>query len=202
MTQAEHSAAQRSGLIYTTISSRLTAPEAAYITRDCGAKTFITSRAKRDVAAAMLADIDDLSGRFMVGASDEGYESWEEATAAQSTLPLSDECEGSDMLYSSGTTGRPKGVRIKFEPKPIGTPSALHGLVSGLYGADEDSIYLSPAPLYHAAPLRFNMAMLRIGSTCVVMEEFDAVEALRLIEKYRVTHSQWVPSMFVRMLKL
>jgi long-chain acyl-CoA synthetase len=195
-------AAQRSGLIYTTISSRLTAPEAAYIIRDCGAKVFVTSHAKRDVAAGLLKDIDGLVGRFMVGGSAEGYESWEEAAGRQPAEPIADECEGSDMLYSSGTTGRPKGVRMKFEPKPIGTPPAIQALLSGLYGAGEESVYLSPAPLYHAAPLRFNMAMLRMGATCIVMEEFDAVEALRLIEKHQVTHSQWVPSMFVRMLKL
>ena len=106
------------------------------------------------------------------------------------------------MLYSSGTTGRPKGVSIPIEHTPMGGSTEILALLTALYGASESSVYLSPAPLYHAAPLRFNMAMLRIGATCVVMEQFDAVEALRLIERYRVTHSQWVPSMFVRMFKL
>jgi long-chain acyl-CoA synthetase len=194
-------AAQRSGLVYTTISSRLTAPEAAYIARDSGAKVFITSHPKRDVAAELRDAVAGLCGRYVVGGKAAGYDAWEKAVAAQPAAPIPDEVEGADMLYSSGTTGRPKGVRFQLENKPIGTPPALLLLLKGLYEADEDSVYLSPAPLYHAAALRFNMAMLRLGATCVLMEKFDAIEALRLIERYRVTHSQWVPSMFVRMFK-
>jgi long-chain acyl-CoA synthetase len=195
-------AAQRSGLVYTTISSQLTAPEAAYIARDSGAKVFITSHVKRDVAAELGDALAGLCGRYMVGGKVPGYAAWEEAIAAQPAEPVPDEVEGGDMLYSSGTTGRPKGVRFRLEHEPIGTPPALALLLKGIYKVEEDSIYLSPAPLYHAAPLRFNMAMLRLGATCVVMDRFDATEALRLIERYRVTHSQWVPSMFVRMFKL
>jgi acyl-CoA synthetase (AMP-forming)/AMP-acid ligase II len=143
-----------------------------------------------------------LTGRYLVGDPVEGFESYQLAVADQPAEPISDETEGTDMLYSSGTTGRPKGVKTPFESKPIGTPSTMIGLLKGLYSADEDSVYLSPAPLYHAAPLRFNMAMLRLGAPCVLMESFDAVEAIRLIERHRVTVSQWVPSMFVRMFKL
>jgi acyl-CoA synthetase (AMP-forming)/AMP-acid ligase II len=195
-------AAQRSGLFYTAISSRLTAPEAAYIARDSGAKVFITSHAMRDVAADLVDSLAGLCGRYMAGGPSPGYSAWEEAIAAQPASPILDEVEGSDMLYSSGTTGRPKGVRFQLENKPIGTPPALLLLLKGLYKTDENSVYLSPAPLYHAAALRFNMNVLRLGGTCVLMETFDAVEALRLIERYRATHSQWVPSMFVRMFKL
>jgi long-chain acyl-CoA synthetase len=195
-------AAQRSGLVYTPISSRLTAPEVAYIVRDSGAKVLITSHAKRDVAGALGDALSGLVARYAVGGSSPGFASWEEALSRQPTEPISDELEGVDMLYSSGTTGRPKGVRIPGAGQPVGTPPALLLLLKGLYGADENAVYLSPAPLYHAAPLRFNMAMLRLGATSVVMEEFDAVEALRLIERYRVTHSQWVPTMFVKMFKL
>jgi acyl-CoA synthetase (AMP-forming)/AMP-acid ligase II len=192
-------AAQRSGLIYTAISSRLTAPEAAYIIEDCQAKVLITSHAKRDIAAELRATLPETVRVYMVGGK---ADSWENAIATQPAEPIADEVEGSDMLYSSGTTGRPKGVSIPIEHTPMGGMPALLPLLTALYGATESSIYLSPAPLYHAAPLRFNMAMLRIGATCVVMEQFDAVEALRLIERHRVTHSQWVPSMFVRMFKL
>ncbi len=193
-------AAQRSGLVYTAVSSRLTAPEVEYIVKDCGAKVLIASHAKRDVAAAV--PVDGRVARYMVGGHTPDFASWEEALAGQPATPIPDEVEGVDMLYSSGTTGRPKGVRIAGAGKPIGTPPALVPLLKGLYGGGEDAVYLSPAPLYHAAPLRFNMAMLRLGATCVVMEEFDAVEALRLIERHRVTHSQWVPTMFVKMFKL
>jgi len=195
-------AAQRSGLIYTAISSRLTAPEAAYIIEDCRAKLLITSHAKRDLAAELRAIVPEAVKFYMVGGNADGCESWEDAIATQPAQPIADEVEGSDMLYSSGTTGQPKGVAIPIEHTPMGTAPALLTLLTALYGATESSIYLSPAPLYHAAPLRFNMAMLRIGATCVVMEQFDAVESLKLIERYRVTHSQWVPSMFVRMFKL
>ena len=193
-------AAQRSGLVYTAVSSRLTAPEVEYIVKDCGAKVLITSHAKRDVAAAVPLDVH--VARYMVGGHTPDFASWEQALAEQPATPIPDEVEGVDMLYSSGTTGRPKGVRIVGAGNPIGTPPALVPLLKGLYGGGADAVYLSPAPLYHAAPLRFNMAMLRLGATCVVMEEFDAVEALRLIERHRVTHSQWVPTMFVKMFKL
>ena len=195
-------AAQRAGLVYTAISSRLTVPEVEYIVRDSGAKALVSSHALGDVASGLAERLGDLYGRYMVGGASAGYASWEEATATQPPQPISDECEGTDMLYSSGTTGRPKGVRFAFSPKPIGTPPGLLLLMKGIYQADESSVYLSPAPLYHAAPLRFNMAMLRLGATSIVMEHFDAVQALELIERHRVTHSQWVPSMFVRMFKL
>jgi len=193
-------AAQRSGLVYTTISSRLTAPEVQYIVEDCGARALVTSRALADVTGELA--LDGLAGRFMLDDALAGCASWEEETARQPETPIADELEGTDMLYSSGTTGRPKGVRIRAEGKPIGTPPNLLKLLVGLYGADADSVYLSPAPLYHAAPLRFNLSMQRLGATCVVMESFDPEQALALIEKHGVTHSQWVPTMFVRMLKL
>jgi acyl-CoA synthetase (AMP-forming)/AMP-acid ligase II len=106
------------------------------------------------------------------------------------------------MLYSSGTTGRPKGVKPAPSKAPLGTGEALTKLVCGLFGAGPESVYLSPAPLYHSAPLRYCMQFHRIGGTVVVMERFDAEGALAAIERHRVTHSQWVPTMFVRMLKL
>jgi long-chain acyl-CoA synthetase len=195
-------AAQRSGLYYTPISYRLTAPEVEYIVRDCGAKLLIASHATRDVASALAPAFADLAGRFMVGGTCDGFASWEAALAQQPSTPIADEIEGSDLLYSSGTTGRPKGVKLPVLGKPIGTPPALAMLLKGLYGVDENTVYLSPAPFYHAAPLRFCMAAQRLGASLVLMEHFDAVAALELIEKHRVSVSQWVPTMFVRMLKL
>jgi acyl-CoA synthetase (AMP-forming)/AMP-acid ligase II len=195
-------AAQRSGLYYSAISSRLTASEAEYIIDDCGAKVFIASKAKGELAAELAGRNPALEARFMVDAAIRDYQSYEEAVAAQPAEPIPEELEGNDMLYSSGTTGRPKGVRVALTGKPAGTPPALQLLVQGLYKAGGDSVYLSPAPLYHAAPLRFNLAIQRLGGTCIIMDQFDAIEALQLIEKYRATHSQWVPTMFVRMLKL
>ena len=194
-------AAQRSGIVYTPISSRLTAPEVEYIVKDCGAKVLVTSVAMREIARDLVATLPNVI-RFSVGGALDQYRDWEAETADEPPTTIPDEVEGRDMLYSSGTTGRPKGVKIPYVERPIGSPDPVTGLTKGLYGIDNNAVYLSPAPLYHAAPLRFNMAVLRLGATSIVMENFDALEALRCIEKYRVTHSQWVPTMFVRMLKL
>jgi long-chain acyl-CoA synthetase len=116
--------------------------------------------------------------------------------------PIADEAPGQDMLYSSGTTGHPKGIK---RPRPAGgidEPTPVTNLARTLYGMDADSIYLCPAPLYHSAPLRYSMSVNQLGGTVIVMTKFDPEEALRLIERHRVTHAQWVPTHFVRMLKL
>ena len=195
-------AAQRSGLYYTPISTRLTAPEVAYILEDCGASALITSRGLAEVAAAAVAETPAVHTRLMCNGTVEGFDPYEDELAAQPATPIDDESEGADMLYSSGTTGRPKGVRLPLPEGAIGQPSGVYFLGVALYGLTADSIYLSPAPLYHAAPLRFTMSWMRAGATVVVMEHFDPVELLRLIETYKVTHIQMVPTMFVRLLKL
>ncbi len=191
-------AAQRSGLYYTAISSRLQHEELAYIVDNCEAKAFITG-ASMEAAAQTPPDVPL---RLMLGGTAPGYESYEERVARHPATPIEDECEGSDMLYSSGTTGRPKGVKPPLSLAPMGEGGPLHMLITGLFQADGDSVYLSPAPLYHAAPLRYSLVFHRCGATVVVMEKFDPEQALAAIEKYRVTHSQWVPTMFIRMLKL
>jgi acyl-CoA synthetase (AMP-forming)/AMP-acid ligase II len=144
----------------------------------------------------------DVPLRLMLGGTAPGYESYEERVAAYPATPIEDESEGHDMLYSSGTTGRPKGVKLPLTEGPMGSQKILHGLLSLLFQPDADSVYLSTAPLYHAAPLRYCVTLHRFGATVVVMERFDPEQALAAIEKYRVTHSQWVPTMFIRMLKL
>jgi long-chain acyl-CoA synthetase len=195
-------AAQRSGLYFTPISSRLTAPEVEYIIDDCEAQVFITSDQKRDVATGLEGCCPNLIARFMVGTPAPGYASWADSIAAQPTSPVDEELEGALMLYSSGTTGRPKGIKHPLPTEPITQSPPLMMMLELLYQATDASVYLSPAPLYHAAPLGFTMGFLRLGCTVVIMEHFDAIESLRLIEKYHITHSQWVPTMFVRMLKL
>jgi long-chain acyl-CoA synthetase len=194
--------AQRSGLVYTAISSRLTAAEVEYIVNDCGAKLFVTSTALADKAAEIPALMPGVANRYVIGGAIEGYRSWEDAVAAQPATPIADETAGHDMLYSSGTTGRPKGVLPVVEPQPIDFDNPLLQITRKLYGMDADTIYLSPAPLYHAAPLRFNMTVMKLGGTSVIMEHFDAEEFLRLVPKFNVTHTQLVPTMFVRFLKL
>jgi long-chain acyl-CoA synthetase len=195
-------AAQRSGLYYTAMSTRLTAGEAAFIIGDCGAKLVIGSRALAETAAQLPALSPSVSAWFMVGGTIDGYASLEEAALALPATRIADEASGLDMLYSSGTTGRPKGIKNPLEPISIETANPLMIGVCKAFGISPETIYLSPAPLYHAAPLRFCMMVNRYGGTCVIMEEFDAETYLRLIPKHRITHSQVVPTMFVRILKL
>jgi long-chain acyl-CoA synthetase len=196
-------AAQRSGLVYTPINFHLTAEEAAYIVDDSDARALIAGAALGETSATLAAQVGpQVAIRLAVGGDVAGYQRYETAVAAHPPTPLAEEWEGSAMLYSSGTTGRPKGVAQSHARTPVGQASALMAVFTGLYGVDADSIYLSPAPLYHAAPLHFCMSVLRAGGTVVVMERFDPSAALACIERYRVTHSQWVPTMFVRLLKL
>ena len=194
-------AAQRAGLYYTCISSALTAGEVEYIVRDCSAKLFITSRAKMAEAEKLAPKISDLA-LFSLDEAWGPFLSFESSREKMPETPIADEAPGVDMLYSSGTTGRPKGVKIALKDEPIDAVNSLVQLAAGLFGFNEKTVYLSPAPLYHAAPLRWCMVTHRLGGTVVVMEKFDPENALRLIEKYKVTASQWVPTHFVRMLKL
>ena len=194
-------AAQRAGLYFTCVSSRLTAGEIEYIVKDCGAKALIAGSTLARTALEVAPLIPGVR-LFMVGEAVAPYQGYEAAIAEMPSTPVADETAGAAMLYSSGTTGRPKGVRQPLSGQPIDAPNPLLGLVTMLYGIDASSIYLTPAPLYHAAPLHYSMTAQRLGATVVVMEHFDAEAALRTIERYNVTASQWVPTMFVRMLKM
>ena len=192
------------GLYYTAMSSRLTTEEMAYILEDCGAQALITSSYKADQAAALRDQMPGVSLRLMLDGAIDGYDAYEDALAAQPPTPLDEaRVEGQDMLYSSGTTGRPKGVKVPLPDAPLGEGAdGVTGLAQLLFSADESTVYLSPAPLYHAAPLRFCRATHRLGGTVVVMEHFDPEQYLSLVEEHRVTFSQVVPTMFIRMLKL
>ncbi|MGB6085545.1 AMP-binding protein [Parvibaculum sp.] len=196
--------AQRSGLYFTCISSRLTSGEIEYIAQDCGAKMFFTSKGLEKTATELLKGnhLPGVERLFAIGGHIDGYEDYEAVRDTMPKTPIADETAGMDMLYSSGTTGRPKGIRIPLSGGPIDEVASLTMLVQFLYGMDENVRYLSPAPLYHAAPLRYCMTVNRLGGTVVVMEHFDPEDALRQIEKHKITHSQWVPTMFVRMLKM
>jgi long-chain acyl-CoA synthetase len=193
----------RSGLYFTTVNRFLTAEEAAYIVNDCGAKVLLASPAVREPAVEMLPDIPDCPVRLMFDEAAEGYESFNDAIARFPAEPLAEQPRGSTMLYSSGTTGRPKGIKRPLSGEKVTDNDVVGGaLVGGLFGVNENSVYLSPAPLYHSAPLGFTTGTQSMGGTAVIMEKFDALEALQYIEQYGITHSQWVPTMFSRMLKL
>ena len=195
-------AAERTGVYCTCLSSKLTAAEAEYIIRDGNCRMLIASLGVADCAAALVPLIGDLT-LFMCDGTIPGYTAYEAARDAMPPGPIDDPRAGSIMLYSSGTTGRPKGVKHPLPPEPFGTNvSPLVTLGTALYGFTPDVVYLSPAPLYHAAPLRWSMAVMQLGGTVVVMERFDPEAALRHIERYRVTHAQWVPTHFIRLLKL
>jgi long-chain acyl-CoA synthetase len=195
-------AAHDAGLYYTPVSSRLHAEEVAYIVRDCGARVLIVSGAM----GAALGSLPRLLGGaircYMIGGSVEGYAAYEDATAGMSGTPCTDEIQGAAMVYSSGTTGHPKGVKPALPNLRIDEPTALPARLVQLYGFDASTVYLSPAPLYHTAPLKFNMTVLAAGGTSIILEKFDAELAIASIGRYRVTHSQWVPTMFIRMLRL
>ncbi|MEX0942359.1 MAG: acyl-CoA synthetase [Pseudomonadales bacterium] len=196
-------AAMRSGLYFTAISYRLQEHEVEYIVNDCGARVFITSTDRQSVVDKLIGKMEHVTHAYMLDGVVAGFESWEDAISQMPATPIDDESTGQSMLYSSGTTGRPKGVlkplpEGPFQPDDDPTPN----LFSLLYGATEDSIYLSPAPLYHAAPLTFTLGFLLSGMTCIIMVHFEPEAALAAIEKFKVTHSQWVPTMFIRMLKL
>ena len=192
------------GLYYTAMSSRLTTEEMAYIIEDCGAQAFITSMHKAGQAAELADQMPAVKVRLMIDGTIDGFDPYEATLAEQPPTPLDeDRVEGQDMLYSSGTTGRPKGVKVPLPGAPLGEGAdGVTGLAQLLFGADETTRYLSPAPLYHAAPLRFCRAVHRVGGTVVVMEHFDPEQYLAMVQEHRITFSQVVPTMFIRLLKL
>ncbi len=193
--------AQRAGIYLTSISNKLTAQDVSYIVKDSGAKVLIVSVALAQLAADALSDLRDVKG-FCTSTASHGLQDWGAEQCGYPSTRREDESAGTDMLYSSGTTGRPKGVRPDLPAGPIDAPTPLTQMGSQLYGMDEDTIYLSASPLYHAAPLRWAMTVQRLGGTVVIMDRFDAETALALIERFGITHSTWVPTHFIRMLKL
>jgi long-chain acyl-CoA synthetase len=197
-------AAIRSGLHLTAVNRYLSAEECAYIVNDSGSKSLVTTAAMADTVAAMAGAIDGCTDRLMLDGTIDGFTAYDDAVASMPTTKLDEEPLGNIMLYSSGTTGQPKGIKRSLSGTMVDDPAnaGISMLERFLLGMDETSIYLSPAPLYHAAPLAWSAGVHELGATVVVMEKFDAVAYLEAVEKFSVTHSQLVPTMFVRMLKL
>lgn len=197
-------AAMRSGLYLTAINRYLSADEAAYLVNDSGSTALVTTAAMTDTASAMLDAISACPHRLMMDATVDGYESYEDAIGAMAATPLDDQPAGSVMLYSSGTTGRPKGIRRALSGLAIDDPNrtGIASLERFLLGMSANSVFLSPAPLYHSAPLQWGAGLHELGGTLVIMERFDAAAYLEYVERYSITDSQLVPTMFVRLLKL
>ncbi len=196
-------AAMRSGVYLTMVNWHLTAPEGAYIVEDCEAKVVIVDAALGELAETLSDLVPRQVTRLSFGGQLDGYDSLDQAADMESDVPLPDQPRGADMLYSSGTTGRPKGIKPALPNRRIQDPGdQMTTMNQSVWGVTEDDIYLSPAPLYHAAPLRTCASVQALGGTVVMMNRFDPEKALEYIERYRVTYSQWVPTMFVRMLKL
>jgi long-chain acyl-CoA synthetase len=196
-------AARRSGLYYVPINTHLTAAEAAYIIDNSGAKAVIGSEALRETLAGLGAELPKgLPGVLLIADGDlEGWQRYPDCVAGQPDTPIADEIEGDLLQYSSGTTGRPKGIKRDLPHLP---PSETPGMMSALVGfwMHPQTVYLSPAPLSHTAPSVWSMQTQAGGITTVILEKFDAEGALDAIQKHRVTHGQFVPVMFTRMLKL
>jgi acyl-CoA synthetase (AMP-forming)/AMP-acid ligase II len=193
---------QLSGLYYTAVNTHFNPDEAAYVIEDSDAKLVFVDASMQDLAAHIRGANASVTSHVAVGGELPGWRRYEDALAvAGHSPPLSD---GSEMLYSSGTTGRPKAVRRPLPTDGNGSwaQSVLELALIHKYGMSQSSTYLSPAPLYHAAGVNYTMAANRVGAASIIMQKFDAETVLRLIESHRVTHAQFVPTMFVRMLKL
>jgi acyl-CoA synthetase (AMP-forming)/AMP-acid ligase II len=195
-------AAHNAGLYYTPISTRLKPNEVEYIVRDCNARVLVMSQALASLAGALPADLVRNLHCFMLDGESETFGSYEAAIAEYPAQPLSENVQGLAMVYSSGTTGLPKGIKPPMLGLPVDQPGPLQQKLIELYGFDRNTVYLSTAPLYHTAPLKFNMTVLQAGGTTVILEKFEPELALQTIERYAVTHSQWVPTMFIRLLRL
>ncbi|AOE86771.1 acyl-CoA synthetase [Pseudomonas sp. TCU-HL1] len=193
--------AHYAGLYYTFISTRLTGAEAAYIVADCEAQVLLVTA---KTAPAILEAVRALPRPPQIYSLDPvaGVKLFDDALSAFDGSPIRGAVEGSEMLYSSGTTGRPKGVKPALSGLPLGSTAVIAGLMQRGFGVGPDSVYFSPSPYYHAAPMKWGQGVTILGGTLVMAERFDAENSLKAIERHKVTHSQWVPTMFHRMLAL
>jgi long-chain acyl-CoA synthetase len=193
---------QLSGLYYSAVNTHFTPDEVVYVVNDSEAKAVFVDESMTGLAEQIRRDNDGVEVHISVGGPLPGWRSYHDAlSSAGEAPPISD---GSEMLYSSGTTGRPKAVRRPLPTDGGGSwaQKVLEYSLGQRYDMTASSVYLSPAPLYHAAGINYTMAVHRVGAASILMRKFDAEAVLRLIEKHRVTHAQFVPTMFVRMLKL
>src|SRR5256886_1440341 len=197
-------AGERSGLYYTCVNSYLTPGELAYIVNNSESRVLVTSAAKLDVAREALKECPKVELCIVAdgGSESERIVGLREVTAGLPKTPISDESVGTAMLYSSGTTGRPKGILRPLAEQPPTQQLPLFDFLHKIWRYREGMIYLSPAPLYHSAPQAAVNLTIRMGGTAIIMENFDPERYLQLVERWGITHTQLVPTMFSRMLKL
>jgi long-chain acyl-CoA synthetase len=197
-------AGERAGLYFTCVNSYLTAGELAYILTNSQSRILITSRAKLDVAREAIRECPAIELCIVADGPGESecIVGLAQATAGLPSTPIADESVGTAMLYSSGTTGRPKGILRPLPEQPPSQQLPLFDFLQKLWQYREGMIYLSPAPLYHSAPQAAVNLTLRVGGTVIIMERFDPEQYLALVEKWGITHTQLVPTMFSRLLKL
>jgi acyl-CoA synthetase (AMP-forming)/AMP-acid ligase II len=201
---------ERAGLYFTPINSHLTADEVAYLLEDSGSRLLITTPAMFAVAEPAVRKVPGVTRVLVLDPDDgstlpelpAGWERYRDALASHPATPIADQSLGYFMVYSSGTTGRPKGVKKPMPDVVLGEDTVHEAMFRTFYAAGDHDVFLSAAPMYHTAPLGFCLVLLRMGATLIVMESFDASRALQLIEEHGVTFAQFVPTMFVRMLKL
>ncbi|MBR0869702.1 AMP-binding protein [Bradyrhizobium tropiciagri] len=197
-------AGERAGLYFTCVNSFLTPSELAYILTNSQSRILITSKLKLDIAREALKECPQVELCIVVDGNSESDRivGLEQATAGLPSTPIADEFAGTAMLYSSGTTGRPKGILRPLPEQPPSENLPLFDFLTKLWHYREGMVYLSPAPLYHSAPQAAVNLTIRMGGTVVIMESFDPERYLQLVQQWGITHSQLVPTMFSRMLKL
>jgi len=194
-------AALRAGLFVTPISTHLKTEEIAYIIKDGNNAAFFTAQPFAEIVAPIPAMIAGLHC-YSIGGAIDGFNAFEESVAIQPAIPIDDESSGQLFLYSSGSTGRPKGILRPLPTIPPDELGASEQMTIKTWGFGADTVYLHPSPLYHSAPIFNALVTLHCGGTFVMLRKFDPQRALEAIDRFKVTHSQWVPTMFIRMLKL
>ncbi len=194
--------AKNSGIRYVTVSTHLNAADAAYVIGDSGAKLLVTSRKQATLAGEAVVLIASKPLLLMMDGIVARFQPYEALLERQPAVPPQGRKRGPSMLYSSGTTGRPKGVRTEFPDAPPEVPPQRLYMLLEQYAFDSDTVFVNPGPFYHAAPQRIMMTIHRTGGTVIGFQAFDPAATLDAIGRFGATHGFFVPTMFRRMLAL